>query len=383
MEYMMKRTGHDILFDPLQVGPMRLRNRIVMSPMTRAFSPGGIPGEDVASYYRRRAEAGVGLIVTEGTWVPHPGAANEENVPNFYGDEALAGWKQVVDEVHCAGGCIMPQLWHVGLSLKRKIEGIFAEAATGPADRQVGPSGYGSATGERPRLIKEPMTQRDIDDVIEAFATAAESAMRLGFDGVAFHGAHGYLFDQFFWSETNRRTDKYGGSIERRTRFACEVLKECRRRVGIDFPFMFRMSQWKLQDYTARMCATPQELERLILPLVEAGVDIFDCSQRRFWETEFEGSDLNLAGWVKKISGKPTMTVGSVGLDIDLTSSLKGEGSRSVSINGVVERLQRGDFDLIGVGRALISDPQWPIKVRTGAVDEMKAFNSQDLMTLW
>ena len=379
----MKRTGHDILFEPLQVGPMQLRNRIVMSPMTRAFSPEGIPGEDVASYYGRRAESGVGLIVTEGTWVPHPGAANEENVPNFYGDEALAGWKQVVDEVHRAGGCIMPQLWHVGLSLKRKIEGIFAEAAAGPADRQVGPSGYGSATGERPRLIKEPMTQRDIDDVIEAFATAAGSAKRLGFDGVAFHGAHGYLFDQFFWSETNRRADKYGGSIESRTRFACEVLQECRRRVGADFPLMFRMSQWKLQDYAARICATPQELERLILPLVEAGVDIFDCSQRRFWEAEFEGSHLNLAGWVKKLSGKPTMTVGSVGLNIDLTSSLKGEGSKLASIDGVVERLWRGEFDLIGVGRALISDPQWPVKVRTGAVDEMKAFDSQDLMTLW
>jgi 2,4-dienoyl-CoA reductase-like NADH-dependent reductase (Old Yellow Enzyme family) len=380
---MMKKTDHDVLFDPLQIGPMHLRNRIVMSPMTRAFSPGGIPGEDVANYYRRRAEAGVGLIVTEGTWVPHSGAANEQNVPNFYGEEALAGWRRVVDEVHNAGGCIVPQLWHVGLSLKRKIEGIFAEAATGPADRQVGPSGYGSATGEHPRLIKEPMTQRDIDDVIEAFATAAESAMRLGFDGVAFHGAHGYLFDQFFWSETNRRTDKYGGSLERRTRFACEVLQECRHRVGTNFPLMFRISQWKLQDYAARICTTPQELERLILPLVEAGVDIFDCSQRRFWEAEFEGSDLNLAGWVKKISGKPTMTVGSVGLDVDLTSSLKGEGSQSVSIAGVVERLRRGECDLIGVGRALISDPKWPIKVRTDAVEEMKAFDSQDLMTLW
>jgi 2,4-dienoyl-CoA reductase-like NADH-dependent reductase (Old Yellow Enzyme family) len=379
---MVKTTDHDVLFEPLQIGPMQLRNRIVMSPMTRAFSPGGIPGEDVADYYRRRAEAGVGLIVTEGTWVPHPGAANEKNVPNFHADEALAGWKRVADAVHSAGGCIVPQLWHVGLTLKRKIEGIFAEAATGPTDRQVGPSGYGSATGERPRLLQGPMTQRDIDDVIEAFATAAESALRLGFDGVAFHGAHGYLFDQFFWSETNRRTDNYGGSLERRTRFACEVLQECRRRVGADFPFMFRISQWKLQDYAARLCLTPRELERLVLPLAEAGVDIFDCSQRRFWEPEFEGSDLNLAGWVKQLSGKPTMTVGSVGLDIDLTRSLQGDRSKAASIDGVLDRLRRGEFDLVGVGRALISDPQWPLKVRSGAIEQMQAFDAKDLMTL-
>jgi 2,4-dienoyl-CoA reductase-like NADH-dependent reductase (Old Yellow Enzyme family) len=103
------------LFAPFALGSARLANRIAMAPMTRNFSPAGVPGADVAAYYRRRAEGGVGLIVTEGTWIPHPGASNEANVPDFFGAAALEGWRHVVAEVHAAAGVIVPQLWHVGL----------------------------------------------------------------------------------------------------------------------------------------------------------------------------------------------------------------------------------------------------------------------------
>ncbi|HRK19665.1 MAG TPA: hypothetical protein PK970_11960, partial [Hyphomicrobiaceae bacterium] len=102
------------LFTPWGAGSLQLKNRIVMAPMTRSKSPGGVPGADVAEYYRKRAAAGVSLIVTEGTVVAHPAAANDPNVPNFHGEPALAGWKRVVDAVHGAGGKIVPQLWHVG-----------------------------------------------------------------------------------------------------------------------------------------------------------------------------------------------------------------------------------------------------------------------------
>src|ERR1700743_3109152 len=106
--------GSDALFQPLQIGALRLKNRIVMAPMTRYMSPGGVPGENVAAYYRRRAEGGTGLIISEGTWIPHPTASNDDKVPRFHGDDALAGWKRVVDEVHAAGAKMFPQLWHVG-----------------------------------------------------------------------------------------------------------------------------------------------------------------------------------------------------------------------------------------------------------------------------
>src|ERR1019366_3011802 len=135
-----------------------------------------------------------------------------------------------------------------------------------------------------------------INDVTRAFGEAAASAQRLGFDGVEIHGAHGYLLDQFFWHVTNRRTDGYGGDLPARTRFAVEVIREIRSRVTADFPVCLRYSQWKLQDYNAKLANSPNELERFLAPLTDAGVDLFHCSQRRIWEPEFEGSSLNLAG---------------------------------------------------------------------------------------
>jgi 2,4-dienoyl-CoA reductase-like NADH-dependent reductase (Old Yellow Enzyme family) len=104
----------DILFSPYRLNALNLPNRVVMAPMTRSFAPGGVPTAEVAAYYRRRAENGVGLIVTEGTGVDRPAAVNEPDVPHFHGEAALAGWKKVVDEVHAAGGRIAPQLWHAG-----------------------------------------------------------------------------------------------------------------------------------------------------------------------------------------------------------------------------------------------------------------------------
>src|SRR5690606_31751349 len=139
------------------------------------------------------------------------------------------------------------------------------------------------------------------DAVVAAFAQAAADARALGFDAVEVHGAHGYLIDQFFWEGTNRRDDAYGGSIANRTRFAAEIIAAIRARVGADLPIILRFSQWKLQDYHARLVNSPTELEQFLTPLAEAGVDLFHCSTRRFWEPEFAGSDLTLAGWTRKL----------------------------------------------------------------------------------
>jgi 2,4-dienoyl-CoA reductase-like NADH-dependent reductase (Old Yellow Enzyme family) len=144
-------------------------------------------------------------------------------------------------------------------------------------------------------------------------------------------------------------------------------------------PIILRISQWKMVDYAARIADTPQELEQLLAPVVEAGVELFDCSQRRFWEPCFEGQDdRNLAGWVKEVTGVPTMTVGSVGLDCDLLASL-GEGRTAglnlASLDELMRRFDRGDFDLVGVGRAMIADPDWPRHVRAGEFDQLKPFS--------
>jgi 2,4-dienoyl-CoA reductase-like NADH-dependent reductase (Old Yellow Enzyme family) len=340
--------------------------------MTRQFSPGGVPDEAVAAYYARRAAGGVGLIVTEGTYVGHESAGQSDRVPRFHGEEQLAGWAKVAEAVHAAGGRIVPQLWHIGM-VRTAGQPPFTDApAVGPSGiRLDGTEGTGKA-----------MTQGDLDDVIAAFAQAAADAERIGFDGVELHGAHGYLIDQFLWSGTNRRADAYGGDLLARTRFGAEIVAAVRAAVSPDFPVIFRFSQWKSDNYDARLAATPAELDALLAPLAAAGVDAFHASTRRYWLPEFDGSDLNLAGWTRKLTGKPVITVGSVGLDGDFIRGFQGESAPVKGIDDLLDRLEREEFDLVAVGRALLQDPEWAAKVLAGRFDELDAYHPSALRTL-
>jgi len=359
------------LFQPFKVKSVSLKNRIVMAPMTRNFSPGGIPGKNVAEYYRKRAEAGVGLIITEGTTVNHIGANGYPSVPAFHGEKALAGWKQVVDEVHSAGGLIIPQIWHVGYQRKKGIE----------PDPEV--PGYGPMTIEKNGAVEAiGLSQTEISEIVSAFAAAAKEAKQLGFDGVEIHGAHEYLIDQFFWDVSNQRTDEYGGTVANRSRFAIDIIKAVRAAVGADFMIVFRFSQWKQQDYKAKLAKTPTELEEFLIPLSKAGVDVFHASTRRFWEPEFENSPLNLAGWTKKITGKPVITVGSVGLNSTFTSSFGGKTAEPAGIEKLVKRMNDDEFDLVAVGRALLADADWINKIREGREKEIQDFTKETLTTL-
>ncbi|MHC5350586.1 NADH:flavin oxidoreductase [Metapseudomonas furukawaii] len=362
------------LFEPFRLGNLELPTRVVMAPMTRNFSPGGIPDAQVVEYYRRRAAAGVGLIVTEGTTVGHKAANGYPNVPHFYGDEALAGWKQVVDAVHAEGSRIVPQLWHVGAVRRLGTEPDPSVPGYGPTEKV-----------KDGKVLVHGMTREDIQEVIAAFAQAARDAQAIGMDGVEIHGAHGYLIDQFFWEGSNQRTDEYGGSLANRSRFAIELVQAVRAAVGPDFPIIFRFSQWKQQDYSARLVTTPEALGEFLKPLSDAGVDIFHCSTRRFWIPEFEGSDLNLAGWTRELTGKPTITVGNVGLDGSEFLQFFGhteEVAQPASIDGLLERLDKGEFDLVAVGRALLVDPEWALKVRDGRIGDIKPFSRAALGTL-
>ncbi|MCX4881711.1 NADH:flavin oxidoreductase [Streptomyces sp. NBC_00847] len=361
----------EILSRPTTINGLTVPNRIVMAPMTRMFSPGGIPGEDVASYYSRRAAAGVGLIVTEGTYVGHDSAGQSDSVPRFHGEEQLAGWAKVAEAVHAAGGTIVPQLWHIG-TVRNQGEAPYPDAPShGPSGLRV--NGAEGAT---------PMTQADIDAVIGAFAESAAAAERIGFDGVELHGAHGYLLDQFLWAGTNRRTDAYGGDPVARTTFAAEIVAAVREAVSPEFPILFRYSQWKQEAYDARLAETPEELEAILTPLAAAGVDAFHASTRRYWQPEFEGSDLNLAGWTKKLTGKTAITVGSVGLDGDFIRAFAGEGSPVRGIDDLLDGLEREEYDLVAVGRALLQDPEWAAKVLAGRGEELRPYDAVALRSL-
>jgi len=384
------RVSVAALFQPITLRNTPLRNRIVMSPMTRGFSTDGIPGKDVAAYYRRRAEGEAGLIITEGVGVDHPSALgeaglHEDSVPVLHGEKALAAWKFLVDEVHAAGGIIFPQLWHMGV-MKEQGTGPFPDAPPMRPSGVWGPAGRMTSIDKdyiaRVLPVTKPMTEEDIADAIQAYATSAKNAADVGFDGIAIHGAHGYLIDTFLWPETNLRNDRWGGNCQNRNRFGVEVVKAIRQQIGDALPISFRFSQWKQQDFKARLGETPDALAEILGPLADAGVDMFEASTRYYGRAEFPEFDanLNLAAWAKKLTGKLAMTVGGVGINKGMYDTAAGQAASTASLDKLMARFNAGDFDLVGVGRAILHDPNWPRKVRLG--EPLSEFTNDSLTVL-
>ncbi len=220
------------LFDPVQVGTLRLPNRIVMAPLTRNRAPGAIPTPLMAEYYSQRASAG--LLITEATAISHQGQGYAD-VPGLYGTEQLDGWKKVTDAVHAAGGRIVTQLWHVG-----RVSHVDLQPG-GAAP--VAPSAIAAKT--KTYLIKDgvgsfvetsmprALDAAELPGIVQDFRHAARHAVTTaGFDGVEVHGANGYLLDQFLKTGANRRTDDYGGSIENRARLLLEVMRAVTAEIG-------------------------------------------------------------------------------------------------------------------------------------------------------
>ncbi|ATI80664.1 NADH:flavin oxidoreductase [Sphingobium yanoikuyae] len=361
----------DSLLTPFTLRGLTLPNRVLMSPMTRYRSPLGVPTEEMASYYGRRAATGLGAILTEGVALPHYAAADHPDIPRIDGVDVLAGWRKVVDAVHGAGGRIIPQLWHQGPMWNVEYAGtgtgnpMRPSGIWGPADGLISfrPEGRQASLTPVP-----PMTDSDIADIIAAYALAARNAVALGADGIAIHGAHGYLIDTFLWDYTNRRDDRWGGDPARRAAFGVAVVQAIRAEIGQDKPIVLRFSQFKMQDYRAVLAETPDALGALLGPLAEAGVDLFDASQRYFDTPIFEGSNLNLAGWAKKLTGKASMTVGGVALD-KARGNAKHIDDSQPSVNNLpllMERFEQGEFDLVAVGRAILNDPDWFSKAKKG-----------------
>ncbi len=344
-------SDYSILFKPFTTPKLHFPGRVTMAPMTRFQCLKGVPGQNVADYYHRRANNDVGFIMSEGITIDHPTASPSCNVPSLSTHEAREGWKNVVSTVHGAGSKMGCQLWHAG-------------TIRVPADAP-NPDCENSAVSAVSGFAGTPLSDEAIQDIVDAYVRSACCAVNAGFDAIEIHCAHGYLLDQFLWSTTNLRAGRWGGAKpEERAALPVEVVRQVRREVGEDFPIFARLSQWKQQDFEARLWNSPKELETIMGLFVDAGVDIFDCSLRRYWEPEYENSTLNLAGWIKRLTGKPTMAVGSVGLEGDFLTAFLRTGTVPASLDNLVKRMEEGEFDLIAVGRALMNDPAWLAKVR-------------------
>jgi len=218
------------LFTPTALGPLNLRNHLVMAPLTRSRAIGNIPNELMAEYYGQRSSAG--LIITEGT-SPSPNGLGYPRIPGIFSQAQVDGWKLVTQAVHAQDGKIFVQLMHCGriahplnLPAGARVIGPSAIAADGEM--------FTDAEGMQPNATPQAMTEADITATVEEYAQAASNAMAAGFDGVELHGANGYLLEQFLRPTSNRRTDRYGGSIDNRARFVLEVVDAAIKAIGKD-----------------------------------------------------------------------------------------------------------------------------------------------------
>lgn len=218
---------HDVLFEPIKIGALNLKNRIIMSPMTRGRADaGGIPNEMMAQYYAQRASAG--LIITEATAISEQGYGWAGS-PGIYNDAHVAGWRKVTDAVHAKGGLIVLQLWHMGRVSHPDFQN--GQKPVGPSAIAAEGMAY-TPTGRKPYVEPRALRADEIPAIIRDYVKAGQRAMSAGFDGVEIHAANGYLIDQFIRDGANKRTDDYGGSIENRLHFLLEVTEGLAKAVG-------------------------------------------------------------------------------------------------------------------------------------------------------
>jgi N-ethylmaleimide reductase len=328
------------LFTPFQLGPLLLPNRIVMAPMTRnRAGAGNVPTALNAEYYSQRA--GAGLIVTEATQVS-PQGVGYPGTPGIHTDAQVAGWRKVTDAVHRAGGRIFLQLWHVGRISHPSLQpgGALPVAPSAiAAEGQVF-----THSGLQPFVVPRPLEIREIAGVVAQFEAGARHALAAGFDGVEIHGANGYLIDQFLRDGTNRRTDRYGGSLENRARFLLEVTETVAElwgpeRVGV------RLSPWS--DFNSMHDSDPPVtfgyVARALAPFGLAYLHV-----------------------VEPVGDVPA------GAEL-LTPRLKAAFGGALMVNGGYTRplaeaaLARGDADLVSFAASFLANPDLPVRLARNA----------------
>ena len=328
------------LFTPITIGGMPLSHRVVMAPLTRmrATVPGNAANEMMATYYAQRACRG-GLIIAEASQVSEDGRG-APCTPGIHSPEQIAGWKLVSDAVHAEGGKIFLQLWHMGRlshSSHQPDGGLPIAPSAVAADAMIMTPNFERVPAPAPRALETA----EIPGVIERYVHAARCAMEAGFDGVEIHSANGYLLEQFLQTRTNPRTDAYGGSLENRMRFALSIVRTVRHITEQN-----DMLQLYRHTPVGKGYDIPESIE-LAKALIREGVDIIDISPA------------------------------SVDAPADRAAPFMDLGVPVIAVNELddihraLEVFSEDRADLIAIGRGLIADPEWPIKVQEGRFDDI------------
>lgn len=308
------------LFTPSTIGAVTLRNRFAMAPMSRYAARHGIPAAELGAFYRRRAAGGVGLIISEGISVGEHAAANGSGIAGICDTRAVDAWSSIVDTVHAEQVPIFAQLMHIG--------------------------GFPDCRA----------MSCDLDRLIAHYVRASRNARRAGFDGIEIHGAHGFLPH----------------------RPAAVLVAAIRAELGPTVPVSYRFSQWRVDQYDARIAENPGELEAILRPIADAGVAAFHPSTRRFDYPEFPeiagpSGQLSLAGWTKKVTGLPAIIVGSIGLSKDAPTG--GGPAEVVSLRPLLRRFEHGEFDIAAVGRSALANPEFVELIRSGRIGDLVPYD--------
>ncbi|CAH1671181.1 MULTISPECIES: alkene reductase [unclassified Chelatococcus] len=336
-----KSADASILFSPFRLGAIDVANRLVMAPLTRnrAIS-GDIPSDLAIDYYRQRA--GAGLIISEGTQIS-PQGQGYMATPGIYSEAQIAGWRKITDAVHDLGGKIIAQVWHVGRVSSTELQpggGAPVAPSAIPAHTKTYLSG-GFAEVSAPRAL----ALEEIQGIVDDYAAATRNAREAGFDGIELHGANGYLIDQFLKDGTNHRTDRYGGSIENRVRFAVEVA-------------------------TAAVKAWDKGRVGIRLSPVSPANDISDSNPQPLFNhlvAELDKLELAFIHVIEGATGGPRDIAA-----FDFQALRKAFRGAYIANNGytrdlAIAALTSGNADLIAFGRAFISNPDLPERLRRDA----------------
>jgi len=313
------------LLDPLEVKGLTLKNRIVMPPMQTSLATAqGFVTEKLIEHYVRRSGA-LGLLIVEHSYVSIDGRLSERQL-GIYDDALVPGLEKLSSSVHATGTPVVIQINHAGGSANKEITGIQPVAPS--------PTGYA-------RELKV----EEIEALVEAFSMAAERAMRAGFDGVEVHGAHGFLLNQFYSPLTNRRRDRYGGSLENRMRFPLEVVERVKEKVRGRL-LLYRLGSDDLDPRGTRI----EDSQRFAVKLEEAGVDIIDvsgglCGGSPLQLQGRQGFFIPQAQRIREVVEVPVIGVGGI-RDPEFADEL----------------IREGKVDLVAVGRGLLNDPNWAMK---------------------
>lgn len=340
-----------LLFSPIQLRDLTLRNRAWVSPMCQYSSVDGLPNDWHLVHLGGFAKGGAGLVMTEATAVVPEGRISPADA-GLWNDEQQAAWAPVVDFIHSQGAAAAVQLAHAGRKASTRIpwegRGVVSEEEGGWD--VVGPS----PVAYPEMKVPHELSTAEVSEIVEAFGDSAERAVAAGFDVIEIHGAHGYLLQEFLSPLSNQRTDEYGGSLAGRARFLLEVVTAVRGRIPAGMPLLVRISgsDWHDEGWTV------DDSVELAPLLAEAGVDLVDVSSGGNARVQIPLEPGYQVPFAHAVRAKTGVATGAVGL---ITEPVQAE-----------EILTDGSADVVFLGRVLLREPHWPLLAAHALGDDVR-----------